>query len=89
MANNITRLFKRETEENLTPGAVLTSVYSALEEKGYDPVTQLVGYLLSGEPTYITSHKDARSKIQRVERDELLDELVRSYIQNNPSGKEI
>lgn len=87
MANNITRLFKRESEETPTPGAVLTTVYGALEEKGYDPVTQMVGYLLSGEPTYITSHKNARSLIQHIERDELLDELVRSYIQSHPPKK--
>lgn len=58
---------------------VLFLVFQALEEKGYDPVSQIVGYLMSGDPTYITSHKDARKLIRRLERDELLEELVRSY----------
>ena len=55
------------------------TVYSAMKEKGYDPVNQIVGYLLSGDPTYITSYKNARYLILRVERDELLEELVRFY----------
>ena len=52
-----------------------------MEEKGYNPINQLVGYLLSGDPAYITSHGDARSKIRKLERDELLEELVRSYLE--------
>ena len=60
---------------------VLSTVYEALTEKGYNPVHQLVGYLLSGDPAYVTSHLDARSKIRKVERDELLEELVRSYLE--------
>jgi uncharacterized protein (UPF0297 family) len=59
---------------------VLEQVYAALEERGYDPVAQLVGYLMSGDPTYITSHREARTLIRTVERDELLSELVRGYI---------
>ncbi len=59
---------------------VLERVYAALEERGYDPVAQLVGYLLSGDPTYITSHREARSLIRTVERDELISEVVRYYI---------
>lgn len=59
---------------------ILLEVYFALKEKGYNPLHQLVGYLLSGEPAYITSHRSARSLIKRVERDELLEELVRNYI---------
>jgi len=59
---------------------VLGTVYRALLEKGYDPVEQLVGYLLSGDPAYITTHLGARSLIARVERDELLEELVRSFV---------
>lgn len=60
---------------------VLFSVYAALVEKGYDPVSQLVGYLLSGDPTYITSHRGARSLIRTLDRDELLEELVTSYLE--------
>lgn len=59
----------------------LLCVYEAMREKGYDPVNQIVGYLLSGDPTYITSYNNARYLISRVERDELLDELVRAYVQ--------
>lgn len=60
--------------------AVLATVLLALREKGYNPVTQLVGYLLSGDPTYITSHRNARTLIATLERDELLEELVRGYL---------
>ena len=60
----------------------LETVYQALEEKGYNPINQLVGYLLSGDPTYITNFKEARSQIRRVERDELLEELVRFYLKD-------
>ena len=59
---------------------VLASVYDALAEKGYNPISQLVGYIMSGDPTYITSHKNARSLIMKVERDEILEELVAAYI---------
>jgi uncharacterized protein (UPF0297 family) len=64
---------------------VLDRVYAALEERGYDPVAQLVGYLMSGDPTYITSHREARDLIRTVERDELLAELIRSYVRNRAS----
>ena len=59
---------------------VLASVYDALAEKGYNPISQLGGYIMSGDPTYITSHKNARSLIMKVERDEILEELVAAYI---------
>lgn len=59
---------------------ILLCVYQALKEKGYNPLNQLVGYLLSGDPAYITSHRDARSLVRQVERDELLEELVRHYL---------
>lgn len=59
----------------------LLSVYDAMREKGYDPVNQIVGYLLSGDPTYITSYNNARYLISRVERDELIEELVRNFIE--------
>ena len=60
---------------------VLEQVYVALTEKGYNPVNQIVGYIMSGDPTYITSHKGARSLIMKVERDEILEELMAVYIQ--------
>ena len=59
---------------------IIMYVYKALQAKGYDPITQLVGYIISGDPTYITSYNSARSLICRLERDEILEELVRSYI---------
>jgi len=60
--------------------ANLELVYVALKEKGYNPITQIVGYILSGDPTYITSHKNARALIGRLERDELLEEMVREFL---------
>lgn len=62
---------------------VLATVYEALSEKGYNPVNQIVGYIMSGDPTYITSHMGARSLIMKVERDELVEELLAEYIRNN------
>lgn len=59
---------------------IILSVFSSLQEKGYDPINQIIGYILSGDPTYITSHNDARSMICRIERDELLEELLRAYL---------
>lgn len=59
---------------------VLTTVYGALVEKGYNPINQIVGYILSEDPTYITTHKNARSLIRRIDRDELLQELVKNYL---------
>ena len=67
--------------EEVTPvRKVLTEVTAALTEKGYNPVNQLVGYLLSGDPTYVTSYKGARNLIRKVERDEIIEELVRGYL---------
>lgn len=70
--------------------AILEAVYRALKEKGYNPLNQLVGYLISGDPAYITSHLNARSLIRKVERDELLEELVKSYMYHvdRPRGEE-
>lgn len=62
---------------------VLSTVYEALTEKGYDPVSQIVGYIMSGDPTYITSHMNARSLIMKVERDELVEEMLKQYIKTN------
>lgn len=76
-----TQYFKVETPDT---GAkvVLASVYEALREKGYNPVNQIVGYIMSGDPTYITSHKNARSLIMKVERDEIVEELLAEYIRS-------
>ena len=62
---------------------ILKNVYKAMTEKGYNPVSQIVGYIMSGDPTYITSHKGARSLIMKVERDELVEELLKNYIKYN------
>lgn len=70
------------TRDPRTARDTLITVYEAMQEKGYDPVNQIVGYLLSGDPTYITSYNNARYLISRMERDELLEELVRTYLQN-------
>lgn len=72
--------FNVEREENTKAKEILKEVYEALQEKGYNPINQIVGYILSGDPTYITSHNDARSKIRAIERDELLEKLVKNYI---------
>ena len=60
---------------------VLARVYEALTEKGYNPINQIVGYIMSGDPTYITSHKGARSLIMKVERDEIIEELMKTYVE--------
>lgn len=75
-----TQYFKVQAEPELQVGDILKTVYEAMTEKGYDPVNQIVGYIMSGDPTYITSHKGARSMISRVERDELVEELLKVYI---------
>lgn len=62
---------------------ILLTVSDALKEKGYNPVNQIVGYILSGDPTYITSYKNARSLIRKLERDELLEELIKDYLERN------
>ncbi len=72
-------MFKVQAEENKAR-EILLKVYAALKEKGYNPINQLVGYLLSGDPAYITSHNNARSLIRQLERDELLEELVKKYL---------
>ena len=80
MVSDETMLFSFGVEENRAE-KVIRNAWQAMNEKGYNPVNQLVGYLLSGDPAYITSHLDARSKIRKVERDELLEELVRTYLE--------
>ena len=78
-----TQYFKVEVEPETGVKVVLSTVYEALSEKGYNPVNQIVGYIMSGGPTYITSHKNARSLIMKVERDELVEEMLREYIKTN------
>lgn len=72
--------FKVERDNQVKTKEIVREVYEALVEKGYNPINQIVGYILSGDPTYITSHNDARNKIRQIERDELLEKLVKSYI---------
>lgn len=72
--------FTVEKEKNEKTQEILKEVFKALEEKGYNPINQIVGYILSGDPTYITSHNNARNLIRSVERDELLENMVKYYI---------
>ena len=78
-----TQYFKIQSDQELKVGDVLQLVYQAMTEKGYDPVNQIVGYIMSGDPTYVTSYKNARYLIMKVERDELLEELLKNYIEVN------
>ncbi|MBR5248842.1 MAG: IreB family regulatory phosphoprotein [Lachnospiraceae bacterium] len=78
-----TQYFRVEAEPESVVKVILSTVYEALTEKGYNPVNQIVGYIMSGDPTYITSHKGARSLIMKVERDELVEELLTEYIKKN------
>lgn len=80
MDSENTIFFKVEKEKKTNSKQILRQVYEALVEKGYNPINQIVGYILSGDPTYITSYKNARNKIRQIERDELLDKMVRNYI---------
>ena len=77
-----TMTFSIGDNKELEMKAVLTTVYDALREKGYNPINQIVGYLLSEDPTYITTHNNARTLIRKIDRDELMRELVRSYLNN-------
>lgn len=77
---NHTVNYQIKNEEENQAKEILVSVYSALEEKGYNSLNQMVGYLLSGDPTYITSHNNARSIIRKLERDELLEEVLKFYL---------
>ena len=78
-----TQFFKVEAEPETGVKVILSAVFEALTEKGYNPVNQIVGYIMSGDPTDITSYKNARSLIMKVERDELVEEVFREYIKNN------
>lgn len=75
-----TQSFKAVNESASDARSILLLVYEALRAKGYDPITQIVGYLISGDPTYITSYGNARALVCRIERDELIEELVRTYV---------
>ena len=80
MIDDKTMNFRVEKDNNVKAREILKQVYQALLEKGYNPINQIVGYILSGDPTYITSHNDARNLIRLIERDELLEKLVKNYI---------
>ena len=80
--SNNTQYFKEVQEPKIEVGQVLEHVYNALSQKGYNPVNQIVGYIMSGDPTYITSHNNARVMIMKVERDELIEEALHYYINN-------
>lgn len=82
MQNNETMMFNVEKQRPKEAEEILVSVFKALKEKGYDPINQIVGYILSGDPTYITNHHNARGIIRRLERDELLEELLISYLES-------
>ncbi len=82
---NNTQFFRVEKEPEMQVKDVLAVVYEALTEKGYNPVNQIVGYVMSGDPTYITSHNNARSLIMKVERDEIVEEVLQEYIKTKLS----
>jgi uncharacterized protein (UPF0297 family) len=81
-----TQFVQNEPETHTQVSLILERVYAALREKGYNPINQVVGYIMSGDPTYVTSYGNARSLIMKVERDELLEELMRYYIENKLEG---
>lgn len=81
-----TMVFKKGLLEEESVSDILLSVYDSLAEKGYNPVNQIVGYLMSGDPAYIPRHNDARNAIRHYERDEILEELLQSYLKANGRG---
>lgn len=78
-----TQFFQVESGPQISAKDILEIVYKALSEKGYNPVNQILGYIMSGDPTYITSHNGARSLIMKMERDELVEEMLKTYIEHN------
>ncbi len=80
--NNDTLKINIDADKSVNVHEIIASVYDSLKIKGYDPISQIVGYILSDDPTYITSYNGARSMIVKIERDELLEELVKNYIKN-------
>lgn len=89
MNNNFNETMKfNPPKENINEAReILVNVYKALKEKGYNPINQMIGYILSGDPTYITSYNNARSLIRKLERDELIEELLRYYLENEKNEK--
>ena len=87
MLDDRTVIIPMNDREDVDVKEVLRVVFDALNEKGYNPVNQLVGFIMSGDPTYITAHKNARSMIMKVERDEILEELVNCYVMNHKNDK--
>lgn len=81
--NDETMMFNVPKDNAVNPRDILLTVFKALEEKGYNPIDQIIGYILSGDPTYITSHLDARNLIRKLERDELLEEILTEYLKSN------
>ncbi|MDF2865712.1 MAG: hypothetical protein K0R72_526 [Clostridia bacterium] len=75
-----TTVFVPQKEESKRVKEIMDEVVLALKDKGYEPVSQIIGYILSGDPTYITSHKDARALICKIERDDLLEEMIKKYL---------
>lgn len=82
MAANDKTMIVSSKDDQSVASMILEDVYNSLKEKGYNPISQMAGYLLSGDPTYITSHNNARSNIRRLERDELVEELLSSYVKH-------
>lgn len=82
-----TQFFKAQKVQEIEVKDIIAEVYHALTEKGYNPVNQIVGYVMSGDPTYITSHKGARSLVMKVERDEIIEEILADYINRNFENK--
>ena len=82
MAVNDKTMIVSSKDDQSVASMILEDVYKSLKEKGYNPISQMAGYLLSGDPTYITSHNNARSNIRRLERDELVEELLSSYVKH-------
>ena len=78
-----TQFFQVESGPQISAKDILEIVYKALSEKGYNPVNQIVGYIMSGDPTYITSHNGARSLIMKMERDDMVEEMLKTYIEHN------
>ena len=78
-----TQFFKVDVDTASSVEVILETVFEVMKEKGYNPVNQIVGYIMSGDPTYIISYKNARSLIMKVERDEIVEELLKNYIKNN------
>lgn len=82
---NLTMKFNLDKDKENQVQDIIIKVYKALEEKGYNPINQFIGYILSGDPTYITNYNNARSVIRKIERDELLEELLKTYLEKNRS----